>query len=103
VVDTVGLRDDIWVNAAAAMLSRQARVTERWSLLDSGKLQDEIAVYDPLAFKPGAAWKMTRGFRRVTDTNRLVEQNCMENSHDVLDGGAVTTIFKATPKQGKTK
>lgn len=91
VVDTVGVVGGLWINGRGATLSDQAHFTERWTLADKDRLQAEVTVEDPVAFsKP---YKISRQFKRITDTNRIVQQNCFENIHEVQEGGRVITKF----------
>jgi hypothetical protein len=91
VVHTNGLKLGIWANSAGAILSDKASITERWSQTDKDHLKVDVVVEDPLALtKPYSA---THRYQRVADTNRQLQQNCFENTHEVQEGGKVSTKF----------
>jgi hypothetical protein len=68
-----------------ALFSREARYTERLRLLDSGQLEDELTIDDPVALtKP---WKITRQYRRIANVNRMVFQDCEgDTRHPIVNG-----------------
>lgn len=99
IVDTVGIKAGLWLNGVGATLSDQAHITERWTQTDHDHLQDEVTIEDPVAFtKP---YHGTHSFRRVTDTNRIVQQDCFENIHEVQEGDKVRTVFSPGESSAK--
>lgn len=91
VVDTVGVRGDLWITGQGMKLSDQTHFTERWSMPDKDRLQAEVTIDDPLQFTQ--PYVLSRQFKRITDTNRMIQQNCFENIHEVKEGDKVITKF----------
>jgi hypothetical protein len=91
-VDTVTLRP-LWLDSEGATLSARAHLVERWSEGAPGVLLLEVTLDDPEALT--APYHFTRSYRRVTDTNRMLQQNCHENTHEVQQGDKVITQFAA--------
>ena len=91
VVDTVGVQAGLWITGQGMTLSDQASFKERWRVADDGLLHAEVTITDPLSFtKP---YVLSRSFKRVTDFNRMIQQNCFENVHEVQVGDKVMTKF----------
>jgi len=80
VVETVGFRDDLWLDASGSPLTSAAKVTERFRRPNFGRLEIEITVNDSKAYtKP---WTVTLRQPLVTDTE-LLDYICLENERDV--------------------
>jgi hypothetical protein len=76
VVDSIGFRDDLWLDMAGSFITEKAKVRERIRRPDYGHLQIEATVDDPKAYtKP---WTVTLNQRIVVDTE-LVDEICLEN------------------------
>jgi hypothetical protein len=76
VVDSIGFRDDLWLDMAGTFITEKAKIRERIRRPDYGHLQIEATVDDPKAFtKP---WTVTLTQRIVVDTE-LVDEICLEN------------------------
>jgi len=76
VIDSIGFRDDLWLDMAGSTISEKATVHERMRRLDYGHLQIEATVDDPKVYtKP---WTVTMNQRIVVDTE-LVDEICLEN------------------------
>ena len=57
VIETNGIRDDMWLDIQGSPITESARVTERLRRINFGLMQVEIAVNDPKAYtKP---WSVT--------------------------------------------
>jgi hypothetical protein len=79
VVQTIGFRDDMWLDAGGSPLTSAAKVTERFSRPSFGKLEIEITVDDPKAYtKP---WTIQLNQPLVADTE-LLDYICLENERD---------------------
>lgn len=91
VIDTVGLRPDIWVNSNGASLSEQAHVVERWTLGADGKLSVVATVEDPVRLT--RSYEVRNSYGKVTDTKRIVQQACYENVREVQEGDKIYTKF----------
>lgn len=77
VIDTISIKGSMWLDPTAATLSDSAHITERMTRISADELQDQITIEDPVAFTK--AWKFTRNYKRVTDTNRILDDDCYEN------------------------
>jgi len=77
-IETIGMKPGLWINYKGATLSAKAMVEERWSQPDNDHLKLDVTIRDSLALaKP---FVFSRRFQRA-DTNRLVQQQCFEESH----------------------
>src|SRR5689334_18041038 len=76
VIDSIGFRDDLWLDMAGSFLTEKAKVRERIRRPDYGHLVIEATVDDSKAYtKP---WTVTMNQRIVVDTE-LVDEICLEN------------------------
>ena len=80
VVDTMGFKDGIWLDAKGNPLTDQARTTERIRRPNYGSLEIQITVNDPKAYT--RPWTTTRNLKIALDTE-LFEYICNENEKDV--------------------
>jgi hypothetical protein len=79
VVQTIGYRDDLWLDMRGDPLTSAAKVTERFQRPDFGHLEIEVTVDDPKAYtKP---WTVTENPSLLADTD-LMESVCEENNKD---------------------
>jgi hypothetical protein len=80
VVETIGFRDDLWLDAWGSPLTSAAKVTEKFRRPSFGKLEIEITVDDSKAYtKP---WTVKLNQPLVADTE-LLDYICQENERDV--------------------
>ena len=94
VIDTISIMPELFLDPTGAKLSGEARVQERWSMIDQNHLQNEITISDPVAFKPGAEWSFTRQYRRLTDYDRIIDDECGENKRMFInEDGILETIL----------
>jgi hypothetical protein len=76
VIDTVGLRNDTWIDWNGSVLTEAAKVREEIRRPDFGHLEIKVTVDDPKAYtKP---WSVTLKQRMVVDTD-LIDEICLEN------------------------
>jgi len=76
VVDTIGLRDDTWIDWNGSVLTESAKVREEILRPDFGHLEIRVTVDDPKAYsKP---WTVTLRQRIVVDAD-LIDEVCLEN------------------------
>jgi hypothetical protein len=76
VVDTIGLRDDTWIDWNGSVLTEAAKVREQIRRPDFGHLEVVVTVDDPKAYtKP---WTVTLKQKIVVDTD-LIDEICLEN------------------------
>lgn len=75
VVDTIGFRDDLWIDWVGSMITEAAKVRERIRRADFGHLDIEVTVDDPKAYtKP---WTVTLRQQFAGDTE-LIDEICAE-------------------------
>ena len=79
VVETIGFKDDLWLDGNGSPMTETARVTERFRRVNYGKLEIEITVDDPKAYT--APWTVKLNQHLVPDTE-LLEWSCVENEKD---------------------
>ena|SRR5688572_4781129 len=76
VIDTIGLRDDTWIDWNGSVLTEAAKVREEIRRPNFGNLEIRVTVDDPRAYtKP---WSVTLRQRIVVDTD-LIDEICLEN------------------------
>jgi hypothetical protein len=75
VVDSIGFRDDLWIDWGGSMITSAAKVRERIRRPDFGHLEIEITIDDPKAYtKP---WSITLRQQFAADTE-LIDEICIE-------------------------
>jgi hypothetical protein len=79
VIESIGFRDDLWLDLSGSPLTEAARVTERIRRPDFGSLEVELTVDDPKAYT--RPWTVTLRQVAVLDTE-LIEEICLENEED---------------------
>ena len=80
IVDTIGFRDDTWIDWNGSVLTEQARVREEITRPDYGHLEVKITIDDPRAYTE--AWSATLRQRLVVDAE-LIDEICLENEQFV--------------------
>ena len=76
VIDTIGLRDDTWIDWNGSVLTQAAKVREEIRRPNFGYLEIKVTVDDPKAYtKP---WTVALKQRIVVDTD-LIDEICLEN------------------------
>lgn len=80
VVDTIGLRDDTWIDWNGSVVTEAAKVREQIRRPDFGHLEIQITVDDPRAYT--RPWTVTLKQRIVVDTE-LVDEMCLENEQSL--------------------
>ena len=80
VIETNGIRDDMWLDIQGSPVTESARVTERLTRHNFGLMEVEIAVDDPKAYtKP---WSVTIQMAYQPDTTML-EEICLDDEQNV--------------------
>jgi hypothetical protein len=80
VVDTIGVRDDSWVDWNGSVITESAKVREQFQRPDLGHIVIQVTVDDPKAYtKP---WTVTIKERLIVDTE-LIEEVCLEGEKDL--------------------
>jgi len=80
VVDTIGLRDDNWIDWNGSVLTESAKVREEIRRPDFGHLEIKVTVDDPKAYTE--PWTVTLRQRIVVDAE-LIDEICLENEQFV--------------------
>jgi len=91
VIDTVSLKDDVWLDPSGATLSASAHIVERLHQIGPERLQDDITIEDPVALT--APWKVKRTYRKIHDFNRMIDEVCSENDRNPIVNGKVQSIL----------
>ena len=80
VIDTIGVRNDTWIDWNGSVITEDAKVREEVTRPDFGHLQIRVTVDDPKAYtKP---WTVTLHQRIVVDAE-LIDEVCLENEQFV--------------------
>ena len=80
VIDTIGVRDDTWIDWNGSVLTPAAKVREQIRRPDFGHLDIQVTVDDPKAYtKP---WTVALRQRIVVDTD-LIDEICLENEQSL--------------------
>lgn len=81
VIETIGFRDDLWLDMRGDPLTSSAKMTERISRPNFGTLKIELTVNDPKAYT--RAWTVPLEARAVVDTE-LIDEVCLENEKSLI-------------------
>jgi hypothetical protein len=80
VIDSIGFRDDTWIDWNGSVLTEAAKVREQIRRPEFGHLEIQVTVDDPKAYtKP---WTVTLKQRIVVDTD-LIDEVCLENEQSL--------------------
>jgi hypothetical protein len=79
VVQTIGFRDDTWLDRNGSPMTSAARLTERFRRVSYGRLEIELTVDDPKAYTRPWTVKLTQVIAPDTE---LLEYHCMDNEKD---------------------
>jgi len=80
VIDTIGLRDDTWIDWNGSVVTESAKIREQIRRPEFGHLEIQVTIDDPKAYtKP---WTVTLKERIVVDTE-LVDEICQENEQSL--------------------
>ncbi|HEX5048355.1 MAG TPA: hypothetical protein VFX89_14655, partial [Gammaproteobacteria bacterium] len=76
VVETVGFRDDVWLDVNGSPLTSKGRMTERFRRPTFGLLQIDVTIEDPTAYTKPFTVRINQ---RLTADDELIEFVCNEN------------------------
>jgi hypothetical protein len=91
IVDTVAVRGDLWLierypsgetRWTVTSLSDQAHFIERIHMVNHDRLEDRVTVYDEIALQH--PWNLTIEYKRLSDVDRMIDEDCVENSRDII-------------------
>jgi hypothetical protein len=80
VIDTIGVRDDTWIDWNGSVITENTKVREEITRLNYGHLEIKITVDDPVAYTE--PWSATLRQRIVVDAE-LIDEICLENERFV--------------------
>jgi hypothetical protein len=76
VVETIGFRDDVWIDYNGSPLTSSGKITERFRRVNFGTLEIDVTIEDPKAYTEPFTVRVNQ--RIMLDTN-LIEFVCLEN------------------------
>jgi len=80
VIDTIGIRDDTWIDWIGSVVTQAAKVREQIRRPDFGHMEIQVTVDDPKAYtKP---WTVTLKERIVVNTE-LIDEICLEDEQSL--------------------
>lgn len=80
VVETVGFRDDVWLDVYGSPLTGRGRMTERFTRLNYGQIQIDITIEDPTAYTRPFTVRVNQ---KLFPDNELIEFICNENEKSI--------------------
>jgi hypothetical protein len=80
VIDTIGVRDDTWIDWNGSVLTEHGKVREELRRSDYGHLEITVTVDDPVAYT--RPWTVNLKQRLVVDAE-LIDEICLENERFV--------------------
>jgi hypothetical protein len=80
IIDTIGVRDDTWIDWNGSVITENAKVREEITRLDYGHMEIKVTVDDPVAYTE--PWSATLTQRLVVDAE-LIDEICLENERFV--------------------
>ena len=83
VIETNGIRDDMWLDIQGSPVTESARVTERLTRPSLGLMKIEIAVNDPKAYT--RPWSVTIEMGLIVDT-QMLEEICISRARQRRTG-----------------
>ena len=80
VVETVGFRDDVWLDIQGSPLTSKGRMTERYRRPNYGTLQIDVTIEDPSAYTKPFTFRVNQ---RLLPDQELIEFICLENEKSI--------------------
>jgi hypothetical protein len=80
VIDTIGLRNDTWIDWNGSVVTEAAKIREEIRRPDFGHLEIRVTVDDPKAYT--RPWSVNLKQRIVADTD-LIDEICLENEQSL--------------------
>jgi hypothetical protein len=80
VIDSIGFRDDLWIDWGGSMVTSAGKIRERISRPDFGHLEIQVTVDDPKAYT--RPWSITLRQQFAADTE-LIDEICIEGERFV--------------------
>lgn len=79
VVQTIGFRDDTWLDRAGSPMTDAAKLTERFRRVNYGRVEVDVTVDDPKAYTRPWTTTLTQLIRLDTE---LLDYHCTDNEKD---------------------
>jgi hypothetical protein len=76
VVETIGFRDDVWLDVQGSPMTSKGKMIERWRRTDFGHLEIDITIDDPTAYTRPFTVRVSH---QLTLDQELIEFVCNEN------------------------
>lgn len=93
VIDTVAMRGDTMLDQTGMKHSDEIHVVERMRLLNPTQLENELTLYDPVAFT--RPWTVKRVFNRADPSDEMREFVCMDNNRNPIQAdGSVGVVLQ---------
>jgi hypothetical protein len=80
VVETVGFRDDVWLDVQGSPLTGAGKMTERFRRTNFGTLQIDVTIEDPMAYREPFTVRVNQ---RLFPDAELIEFICNENEKSI--------------------
>jgi hypothetical protein len=80
VVETVGFRDDVWLDVLGSPLTSSGRMTERYRRPNFGTLEIDVTISDPAAYTEPFTFRVNQ---RLLPDEELIEFICNENEKSI--------------------
>lgn len=80
VVETVGFRDDVWLDVQGSPLTSSGKMTERFRRPSYGTLQIDVTIEDPAAYRRSFTVRVNQ---RLFPDAELIEFICLENEKSI--------------------
>jgi hypothetical protein len=80
VVETVGFRDDVWLDIQGSPMTSKGRMIERYRRPNYGTLQIDVTIDDPTAYTKPFTFRVNQ---RLAPDQELIEFICLENEKSI--------------------
>ena len=80
VVESNGFREGVWLDRGGSPLTEAGKITERFRRVNFGRMEIELTVNDPKAYR--SSWTIKLNQNLVPDTE-LLDYVCLENEKDM--------------------
>ena len=95
VVNTLGFRDDVWLDVNGSPLTSSGKMTERFTRLNFGTLQIDVTIEDPKAYTEPFT---VRVMQQIMADGELFESVCEDRDAKHYVGDADAAKNAASPK-----
>ncbi|MGC3980984.1 MAG: hypothetical protein QM808_06990 [Steroidobacteraceae bacterium] len=92
VIDTVAAESLEGGGVTGSRFSNKAHFVERIRMIDKNRLENKMIVDDPEAL--AQPWELTINYKRVTDIDRMVDEDCIGNERNFMADGKQGVVVK---------